>query len=323
MIIVTGGSGFIGSNMIRYLNQKGFSDILIVDGYPEKSVDKWKTLEGLDFSDFCNYTHGIDHIREVIKRKTVEVVFHIGAQSDVSVRDVDQMLAMNAEHSRFWYSYCKAMNIPFIYASSSAVYGNSRECSSGSINERPLNAYGFSKLVFDKFILHHLMKDLPPNMVIGFRLFNVFGHGEQYKGKNASIPFRFFEFIDSQQYIELFDADIHRDYVWVEDVVTIMYRVWAEGCSSGIYNLGGGNPLSHEEVARIVVEEYLAAGALKGSFDKYIKHIPVPTEFKDKLQFFTHSRDQESWISEITDGNKKKLKVYITELIKSKDGHPI
>src|SRR5262249_52034945 len=142
----------------------------------------------------------------------LDVIFHVGAWTDVLETDVTKMLRYNFEHGRRWLELGQVRGIPVIYASTSALYGRSRLCRVGDPScERPLNAYGYSKLLLDRWAGAHLESFKSP--VCGFRFFNVFGPGEDHKAHNASIPTRFFQFLRDQGHIDLFEGDILRDYV--------------------------------------------------------------------------------------------------------------
>jgi ADP-L-glycero-D-manno-heptose 6-epimerase len=224
------------------------------------------------------------------------------------------MLEENFEHSKFWFNIAKKKNIPFIYASSSAVYGNSSCFKVKPSCERPHNEYAFSKWLFDNYVRYNL--DNIKNKVIGFRFFNVFGWGEFHKGRNASLPYRFYSFIKEKGYIDVFNEDIKRDYVWVEDVCEILYKSWKENLlKSGIYNLGSGCPISHKEIAQLIVDTVIEEGIIDPG-KSYIKPVPVPEELKNRFQYFTKAEDLPQWIREITKDKKQKIKYYIKQLCK-------
>ena len=313
MIIVTGAAGFIGKNLVDYLNRKGYKNLVLVDSLRKKNY--FKNLLDLKYCDFINFENGMDYLKKSIESIEIEAIFHIGANADVLINDCNLMMDMNFEHSKFWFNVAKERQIPFIYASSSAVYGNSN-CFKVSIKcEKPHNEYAFSKLVFDNYIRCNLNN--LKNKVIGFRFFNVFGLGEFHKGKNASLPYRFFSFILDKEkgYIDLFDKKIERDYVWVRDVCEVLYNSWQLDIKNGIYNLGSGNPISHDKLANIIVEVLASEGLInKDEKDRYIKKIPMPQHLIDKFQFFTKAEDLLPWIKDITKNNEEKIKTYIKQL---------
>ena len=311
--IVTGGAGFVGSNMVKKLNEKGVKDIIIIDSYGD---DKMKNLLGLKFSDFIDYKDGIEKVSNYLERITYpEAFFHIGANADVLVYDPKVMMNENYEFSKMYCEYANNHNIPFIYASSSAVYGNGIQQGVGDGNEEPHNTYAWSKWLFDQYTIANKHKF--KNRVIGFRFFNVFGWGEFHKGKNANIVYRFYRFIKEKNYIDLFNKEIIRDHIWVEDVAEVMYQAMEKSnMKSGIYNLGGNHPISHEYVAEIVISTMMEEGVIPQSNIKdYIKPIDIPAELVDKFQFYTHAESQLPFISEIAKDNDKKMADYVRRLI--------
>lgn len=313
--IVTGGAGFVGSNMVRKLNGKGIDEIIIIDEY---GGEKMQNLEGLRFREFIDYTDGIKSVYEnLLKIDRPEAFFHIGANADVLEYDTEKMMTQNYEFSKMYCEYANTCNIPFIYASSSAVYGNDNNQDIKNADLKPHNTYAMSKWMFDKYVLDN--QDRFVNKVIGFRFFNVFGWGEFHKGKNANIVYRFYRFIKEKNYIDLFNKEIIRDHIWVEDVAEVMYQAMQrKDMTTGIYNLGGNHPVSHRQVAEIVINTMIDEGVIpKADCDTYIKPIDIPVELRDKFQFYTHSADQLPFITEIAKGNDLKMKQYVKALIKA------
>ena len=313
--IVTGGAGFVGSNMVKKLNEKSIEDIIIIDSYGD---DKMKNLLGLKFRDFIDYQDGISAVREYLYTiENPQGFFHIGANADVLVYDPKKMMTENFEFSKMYCEYANTHNIPFIYASSSAVYGNGKEQNVNGGDVEPHNTYAWSKWLFDQYVLGN--RDRFINKVIGFRFFNVFGWGEFHKGKNANIVYRFYSFIKEKNFIDLFNREIIRDHIWVEDVAEVMHQAMIrEDLTTGIYNLGGNHPISHRRVAEIVVETMMEEGIIpKMQVESYIKLIDIPEELKEKFQFYTHAAGQLNFISEIAKGNDVKMKEYVKALIKA------
>lgn len=314
--IVTGGAGFVGSNMVKKLNDKDIDDIIIIDSYGE---EKMKNLLNLKFRDFIDYQDGIKVVSEyLLNLENPQGFFHIGANADVLVYDQKKMMNENYEFSKMYCDYANAQNIPFIYASSSAVYGNSRSQGVGDDNEEPHNTYAWSKWLFDQYTLAN--KDRFNNKVIGFRFFNVFGWGEFHKGKNANIVYRFYRFIKEKNYIDLFNKEIIRDHIWVEDVAEVMYQAMVrKDMTTGIYNLGGNHPISHRHVAEIVVETMMEEGVIPQlPVESYIQLIDIPENLREKFQFYTHADNQLPFITEIAKGNDEKMAAYVKRLIKGK-----
>ncbi|RYF99160.1 MAG: NAD-dependent epimerase/dehydratase family protein [Chitinophagaceae bacterium] len=309
-IIVTGGSGFLGSNLIRKLNQYGNRNIIIIDNFDDA---KFKNIKSLSFADYITYTKGLQHVHNELKKYKPSCIMHIGANADVLVRDPEVMMEANFEHSKYYLELADQYRIPMIYASSSAVYGNSRESSVEKRTEDPHNTYAWSKWMFDQYVLNNMSSF--QSRVVGLRLFNIFGIGEFHKGKNASLPYRFLGFIKDNGFIDLFENEIKRDYVWVEDVADVFIDVMNDkSVGNGIYNLGGGNPVSHERVAGIVSEVFIERG-LKKPGDKLIKKIPMPAELVNNFQFHTQAENLLEMIANRSAGNEAKIRKYINQLI--------
>lgn len=289
-IIVTGGAGFVGSNLISFLNRNGEKDIVIVDSINNKN--KIKYLLNLDFSDFIDYKNEITFLKQKINRIDIKAIFHVGALTDVLEKDISLFLEYNYEHSKFWLETAIRKSVPFFYLSSSAVYGNSG-CFSVSRNcEKPLNEYAFSKWMFDNYI-RKLLQDGISTKVIGFRLFNVFGLNEYHKDKNASIPYRFFRFLKDNGCIELFEDEITRDYIHVEDVCKVLYNTYKHNLlENGIYNLGSGKPISHKEIANLVVNKFKFHKIMPNThYENFIRLVPIPVTLRERFQFFTEAKD--------------------------------
>lgn len=286
MIIVTGGAGFIGSNIVRALNERGEDDILIVDNLG--TGEKYKNLVGLEFLD---YMHREDFIGALLNgifdSADIEVIFHEGACSDTMNYDVNYMIQTNYEYSKALFNFCLESEIDFIYASSASTYG-------GGVNgfrevepcEDALNPYAFSKLLFDRYVRQNLHD--ADNKVIGLRYFNVFGPQEFHKGRMASIVYQMYSQIKKSGVIKLFkgtdgyeDGEQRRDFIYVKDVAAVNLWCWDnEELASGIYNCGTGHATTFNEVARAVIE---ALGTGK------IEYVDFPAELNGKYQSFTQA----------------------------------
>ncbi len=309
-IVVTGGNGLVGTNLIKKLNQKGYNNIIVIDNY---DINKFENLKNNIFSDFLNFENGLDFIKNELDKREIEAIFHIGANADVLEKNPNVMMKANFEHSKFYFEYTSAKSIPFIYASSSAIYGNSRSFKIDIESEDPHNTYSWSKWIFDRYVQSQIGKT--SNYVIGLRFFNIFGKGETHKDKNASLPYRFFSFIRDNGFIDLFDVEISRDYVWVEDVVEIIYELFQNrNLQSGIYNLGSGNPITHLELANLVVDEFKKKGLITDAANP-IRKIPMPDTLLKSFQFYTKAENLEYSFAEKTINNHKKIVLYINELI--------
>lgn len=316
-LILTGGIGFVGSNMVRKLNEHGIKDIIIIDTYGND--EKMANLHGLDFLDIYDYKDGIPAVKEYLESiKEPIAFFHIGANSNVMDYDVKGMMNQNYEFSKMYCEYAASKNIPFIYASSSAIYGNSKGFSIDESNSLPHNTYAYSKWLFDKYVMANMNRY--NNRIVGYRFFNIFGWNEFYKDETACLPYRFYSFIRDKGFIDLYKDHIERDYVWVDDLTEVLYQTMIrKDFVSGIYNLGGNHPVSTRRVAEIVIECYMEAGILeKGDVNKYIQLIDIPARLSGKFQFYTHAEDQLEFISNITKGNEEKIRNYVLTLIERK-----
>lgn len=312
--IVTGGAGFVGSNMVSKLNEKGIEDVVIIDHYDEA---KMPNLVGLKFTDYIDYSDGLVSVKEALEDLDgVEGVFHIGANADVLEQDAKVMMTMNYEFSKMYCNYAVSRQIPFVYASSSAVYGNEAHQRGGMDHLLPHNIYAWSKWLFDKYTDAN-KKRFQHVKVIGFRFFNVFGWGEFHKGKNANIVYRFYRMIREQGHIDLFRDEIVRDHVYAGDVAEVLYNAMMyDNFSNGIYNLGGNHPISHRQVAEIVVETMMDAGLIaQKEASEYIRLIDMPSELREKFQFHTFAEEQPKLVSELTASNAEKMRQYVSMLM--------
>jgi ADP-L-glycero-D-manno-heptose 6-epimerase len=311
--VVTGGAGFVGSRLIRALNARGTDRIALVDSFSRKP-GKRANLSSLRFADFIDY-FSIDGISvEDLDRRLppLDVIFHVGAWTDVLETDVTRMFRYNFEHSRTWLELGQSRGIPVIYASTSALYGKSRVCQvNDPACEHPLNAYGSSKLLLDRWVQANLESLKAP--VVGFRFFNVFGPGEVHKGHNASIPTRFFEFLREQGHIDLFDEDIRRDYVHVDDVASVLIQAWQTGPAPGVYNLGSGTAISHRQIAEGVVD--VARKTTLRLAPEPIQTVPMPEALRDRFQFYTRAEGIVPWVAEQTARPLEKMVAYWNERV--------
>jgi ADP-L-glycero-D-manno-heptose 6-epimerase len=282
MIIVTGGAGFIGSNLVRALNRAGHSDILVVD-------DLRDAHKVLNLSD-CRIDEYVD-MHEFLARITagqslapkVEAIYHQGACTDTTEWNGLLMMRQNHEYSKQVFAYATERGIPLVYASSASVYGAGREFRVSEDCERPINVYAFSKLMFDRFVRRSMSGVRSP--VVGLRYFNVYGPGEVHKGRMASVIHHFNEQLKAGDAIALFagsdgyaDGEQRRDFIHVDDVVAV--NLWAATAKSGIYNLGTGRARSFNDVARAVL-------AFHGR--GRIRYVPFPDHLRGSYQSFTEA----------------------------------
>ncbi|WP_025270728.1 ADP-glyceromanno-heptose 6-epimerase [Hippea sp. KM1] len=276
MIVVTGGAGFIGSNIVRGLNRRGISNILIVDNL--KNSQKHLNLNSLDFVDFVDKEEFLDNLDGFGK---IDVIFHQGACSNTLETDGKYMMRNNYDYSKKLLEYSLKRSIRFIYASSASVYGLGKNgFKEESKNEYPLNIYAFSKFIFDRYVRRvALNKGV---QVVGLRYFNVYGPNEKHKGKMASVVFHFHNQILDDGTVKLFEGseNFKRDFVFVDDVVDVNLFFYDNPGLGGIFNVGTGRAESFLEIAKI----------MQGLYSNVrIEFIGFPEELKGKYQDFTEA----------------------------------
>lgn len=308
MFVVTGAAGFVGYNLVKFLNKLEIYDIIIIDTLEHGK--KWKKLTDLQFHEYLDYREGAKTLGDALDRYSIKCIFHIGANADVLCNDNTLMLNQNYEQTKFYFSYCQSNKIPLIYASTSAVYGNSAECVCSNEYEKPHNIYAMSKLMFDNFLRSSFSLGLTSEKVIGLRLFNVFGPGEEHKGPNSSLPKRFFDFTIDKKYIDVFSADISRDYVFVEDVCKVFWNAYAQNISSGIYNLGSGVTISHMQIAQVTKNYAVKHGFECAASENFITKINMPENLIGAFQFYTKAKEVPDWISNIVTNPLEKIEHY-------------
>jgi len=284
MIIVTGGAGFIGSNIIKGLNQLGRTDILVVDDLTDGK--KYRNLGSSQILDYADYE---DFMNRIIANQTfdkkIEAIFHQGACSVTTEWNGRYMMRNNYDYSKHLFHYCVGRKIPFIYASSAAVYGGNAKFSESSSHQFPLNVYGYSKWLFDQYVLSCLPS--VDSQVVGLRYFNVYGPHEQHKGPMASVAFHFMNQLRDTGLVRLFEGcdgygngEQLRDFIFVNDVVKINLSFLYDLKVSGIFNVGTGHARSFNDLAKILIQ-------LHGSGE--IQYIPFPEKLKAAYQSFTQA----------------------------------
>ncbi|MCI5763262.1 ADP-glyceromanno-heptose 6-epimerase [Actinobacillus porcinus] len=277
MIIVTGGAGMIGSNIVKALNDMGRKDILVVDNL--KDGTKFINLVDLDIADYCDKDDFLASIIAGDDLGDIDAVFHQGACSATTEWDGKYLMHNNYEYSKELLHYCLDREIPFFYASSAATYGDKTDFVEERQFEGPLNAYGYSKFLFDQYVRDILPEANSP--VCGFKYFNVYGPREQHKGSMASVAFHLNNQINKGENPKLFAGSEHflRDFIYVGDVAAVNIWAWQNGIS-GIFNLGTGKAQSFREVAEAVVKFHG-----KGS----IETILFPEHLKSRYQEYTQA----------------------------------
>ncbi|CAH1543666.1 ADP-L-glycero-D-mannoheptose 6-epimerase [Vibrio jasicida] len=283
MIIVTGGAGMIGSNIVKALNEAGINDILVVDNL--KNGKKFNNLVDLDITDYMDRDDFLTQIMAGDDFGPIEAIFHEGACSATTEWDGKYMMLNNYEYSKELLHYCLDREIPFLYASSAATYGETETFVEEREYEGALNVYGYSKQQFDNYV-RRLWKDAEDHgeqlsQITGFRYFNVYGPREDHKGSMASVAFHLNNQINAGENPKLFagSESFKRDFIYVGDVSKV--NLWfLESGVSGIFNCGTGNAESFEEVAKAVIKHHSQGE---------IQTIPFPEHLKGAYQEFTQA----------------------------------
>lgn len=316
MIVVTGGAGFIGSNLVKALNRRGLNEILVVDDFAggdakteietetktkTKNETRDRNLTGLSISDYMDKHDFLKAVRRDRwpGRTPVSVVFHQGACTDTLSTDEAYLRENNYDYSEALYHFCEKHRAQYIYASSASVYGAGDVFVEAPQNESALNLYARSKLRFDEFVRAH-----PPEQFqcVGLRYFNVYGPREQHKARMASVPWHFFHQYGRDGRVRLFegsggypDGEQRRDFISVEDVVAVNLFFMDHPSVNGIYNVGTGRSRSFNEVAVAVLNacrrhrgeaQITLARALEAG---EIAYIPMPEALRGKYQSYTQA----------------------------------
>ncbi|MGH8162338.1 MAG: ADP-glyceromanno-heptose 6-epimerase [Gammaproteobacteria bacterium] len=283
MIIVTGGAGFIGSNLMRALNARGFSDILAVDDLADGH--KFVNMADADIAEYEHFEHLPVRLNNAGPGDRIEAIFHQGACSDTTEWDGRYLMDVNYKYSCDLFEYCAAHGIPFYYASSAAVYGAGEHFAEAPENEAPINLYGYSKTLFDRYVRRRMPAVRSP--VAGFRYFNVYGPREAHKGRMASVAWHFHREIAETGRCRLFagsggygDGEQRRDFVYVDDVAAVNLWFLDHPAHSGIFNVGTGRSQSFNEVAHAVIAHH-------GSGE--IEYVPFPEDLRGRYQSFTEA----------------------------------
>ncbi len=284
LIIITGAAGFIGSGVVSYLNEKGFSNLLLVDDF---GMDlRWKNLTNKKFVDFISRYELMDFLEG--RESEVESIIHLGACSDTTEVDGDYFMDTNYRYSVELAEYALKNKIRFIYASSAATYGDG--CLGFSDEHElldsytPLNIYGFSKHMFDLWLLRQNVLD----QVVGLKYFNIFGPNENHKGRMASMVYHMTNAIEKEGLVKLFksnnkkykDGDQERDFFYVKDAVAITCS-FLENDLNGIFNVGSGKAHTWNELAKAT----FAANGKKAN----IEYIPMAKDLEKNYQNHTQA----------------------------------
>lgn len=284
MHIVTGGAGFIGSNLVRQLIRLTGDQVIVVDDLSDGH--KFTNIADLAIADYLDKDEFLERLTSTAAFKSgIQSIFHQGACSVTTEWDGRFMMQNNYGYSKHLLHHCLTHGIPFIYASSAAVYGGAAAFSESPENESPLNVYGYSKLLFDQYV-RGLQRD-PEQQVVGLRYFNVYGPNERHKGPMASVAFHFNEQLLKDGEARLFegsggygDGEQRRDFVYVDDVCAVNLWFLENRHVSGVFNVGTGKAQSFNDVAKAAIDWHG-----KGR----IRYVPFPDKLKGAYQSFTEA----------------------------------
>ncbi|GAB3649247.1 ADP-glyceromanno-heptose 6-epimerase [Ramlibacter alkalitolerans] len=297
-VVVTGAAGFIGSNIVKGLNARGIDDIVAVDDLTQG--DKFRNLADLQIADYVDAADFYALFAQGGFGK-VEAVFHEGACSDTMEQDGKYMMANNYGVSCSLFASCQQRGARLLYASSAAVYGGSDTFRETPEFERPLNVYGYSKLLFDQRMRRECGNDFrsASHQVVGFRYFNVYGPREQHKGRMASVAFHQFNQLREQGKVKLFGeyggygpGEQTRDFVFVDDVVAVNLWFFDHPEKSGIFNLGTGRAQPFNDVALAVLDALHPGGVQDAATAVdlgLLEYIPFPDALRGKYQCYTQA----------------------------------
>lgn len=277
MIVVTGGAGFIGGNLVSGLNAAGEDRIIVVDNLTNGR--KHRNLSGLSFRDYVDKD---DFLTQLHKFSGISAILHQGACAVTTEMDGRFMMRNNYDYSKQVLDFCLSKGIPFIYASSASVYGDGKKgFTENPACENPLNVYAFSKLVFDNHV-RSLLRGAE-SCIVGLRYFNVYGPREAHKGDMASLPFKMFNQHQRNEPLRLFQSseNYRRDFIHVDDVVAINLSALARR-HSGIFNCGTGTARSFRALANLMVDN------LQGAV---LEEIEMPASLKAQYQTYTCSEN--------------------------------
>ncbi len=287
MYVVTGGAGMIGSAMVWQLNEQGITDIWVVDHLADS--EKWRNLVKRKFQEYLPREEFLERVQTGALPENIEAIFHLGACSSTTERDVDYLFRNNLEYSKTLANYALSHGIRFIQASSAATYGD------GSLgfdddpalleNLRPLNAYGYSKHLFDLWA----RRSGASRLLAALKFFNVYGPNEYHKGSMRSVAVKGFEEIRATGALRLFASDHPeyadggqmRDFVYVKDCVAVMWWLAQHPEVNGVFNLGTGTARSWNDLA----------AAIFAAMDRApnIIYTPMPETLRGKYQNFTQA----------------------------------
>jgi ADP-L-glycero-D-manno-heptose 6-epimerase len=294
MIVVTGGAGFIGSNIVARLTAETAYDVVVCDRLETADLAKWKNLAKHPIADFWSPEELFEQLERHAERS--EAVVHMGAISSTTEPDADLILRTNFTLSRDLWDWCAIRDARMIYASSAATYGDGEtgfndDDDAESLSQlRPLNAYGYSKMLFDQYAVRQADRGQAPRQWAGLKFFNVYGPNEGHKGGMKSVVAQIWPRVQAGETVTLFrshnpnyaDGGQMRDFVYVDDVVDIIEFLLQSPEVSGVFNAGSGQARSFADLAKAT---FAAAGKAPS-----IDYVDTPVSIRDRYQYFTQAR---------------------------------
>lgn len=284
MIIVTGGLGFIGANLVHALNQRGQTEIVVVDDFTDGT--KFVNLAQANIADYQDKDEFLSRLQQGLPLDwSIDAILHQGACSATTEWNGKLIMENNFNYSKVLFHYTQRHRIPFIYASSASVYGSGPVFGEEERFESPLNVYAYSKVLFDRYVLRR--QHQWSAQVVGLRYFNVYGPREQHKGSMASVAYHLYHQLQRDGVVRIFEGcdgyghgEQRRDFVHVGDVVDVVLWLLDHGDVCGIFNVGTGRSQSFNEVAEAVLNT-CAQGSLQ--------YVPFPEHLKGRYQSFTEA----------------------------------
>ena len=318
MIIVTGANGFIGSAIVWELNKQGLHNILCVDSIDLKS--RPQLLANKKYSEFINHDNLLDNLNSY-KRK-VSWIVHMGACSDTTEMNVEFLKKNNTQYTETLFKWCSDNNVPFIYASSGAIYGSGTQGFDDQTDPKvfsPLNPYGHSKHIFDCWALQQ--QKTPPHWY-GLRFFNVYGPNEYFKGAMSSVVYKAFKEITTTGSLKLFkshrkdyaDGLQKRDFVYIKDITHWICEIMDKKINSGIYNLGFGKARTWMDLADNTFKQI--------NLPKKINWIDIPENIRNQYQYFTEAKMEKLWQQKVSPPQwslEKGIEDYLSNYLKKNE----